>query len=193
MVTDFKSLDLTKKYSYADYLLWRFAERVELIKGLIYKMSPAPSERHQYISGNLYVELRRCVKKGKCRIYAAPFDVRLSATTTKDSEVYTVVQPDICVVCDLTKLDERGCMGAPNLIIEIVSPGNTRRELEDKYALYEENGVQEYWIVQPSDETISVFDLVGEKYALRKIYSNDCDISINVLDGAIINLKDVFS
>ncbi|MFM2386140.1 MAG: hypothetical protein RL660_897 [Bacteroidota bacterium] len=193
MVTDFKSLDLTKKYSYADYLLWRFAERVELIKGLIYKMSPAPSERHQYISGNLYVELRRCVKKGKCRIYAAPFDVRLSATTTKDSEVYTVVQPDICVVCDLTKLDERGCMGAPNLIIEIVSPGNTRRELEDKYALYEENGVQEYWIVQPSDETISVFDLVEEKYALRKIYSNDCDISINVLDGAIINLKDVFS
>jgi Uma2 family endonuclease len=194
MITSLSQLDLSKQYTYADYLTWNFKERVELIKGLIYKMSPAPSSVHQLISGYLHTDINNFLRKSDCKAFAAPFDVRLTnkRKSTEDNVIINVVQPDICVICDPSKIDKRGCLGAPNLVIEIVSKGNTKLELEQKFNLYEENAVQEYWIVQPGDQTVSVFDLVQDKYSLRQIYSNDSKIDVAVLPGLVLDMKDIF-
>lgn len=166
IITNIKQLDLKGSYTYADYLLWQFKERVELIKGKIFKMSPAPNSFHQDISGNLFFELRSYIKKGTCKLYAAPFDVRLInyKESTADNQITTVVQPDLCVICDRTKIDKKGCIGAPDLIIEILSPGNSKKEMNIKFDLYEENKVKEYWIVNPTDETIFIYVLENDKY-----------------------------
>jgi Uma2 family endonuclease len=166
IITNIKQLDLKGSYTYADYLMWQFKERVELIKGKVFKMSPAPSSFHQDISGNLFFELRNFVNKGSCKLYAAPFDVRLInfKESTADNQITTVVQPDLCVICDRNKIDKRGCVGSPDLIIEILSPGNSKKEMDIKYDLYEENKVLEYWIVNPSEKTISIFVLENNRY-----------------------------
>jgi Uma2 family endonuclease len=194
MITDIKDLDFTKQYTYADYLTWQFAERVEIIKGWVYQMSPAPSRLHQRISQTLSSEIYNFLKGNTCEVYSAPFDVRLinKRKSSADKEVINVVQPDICVICDVHKLDEKGCIGPPELIIEIVSKGNTKRDVQQKFDLYEENGVLEYWIVQPGDGTVSVFDLINEKYTLRKIYSEEDEIEVAVIPGLRLDMKMVF-
>ena len=166
IITNIKQLDLKGNYTYADYLLWEFKERVELIKGKIFKMSPAPSRLHQEMSGELYYILSRYFRKKTCRLYAAPFDVRLInfKESTTDNQITSVVQPDLCVICDSDKLDNRGCIGAPDLIIEILSPGNSNREMTLKFDLYEENGVKEYWIVNQSEKIILIYVLQDGKY-----------------------------
>lgn len=163
-ITDINQLDLNKIYSYADYLLWKFEERIELIKGRIFKMSPAPSRKHQDISMNLIGEMIPIFKGQKCKMYTAPFDVRFPKESTDNKTIYTVVQPDICIICDENKLDDKGCIGAPDLIVEILSPGNSKKELKNKFELYEEYGVKEYWIVNPLDEVVYVHTLENGKY-----------------------------
>jgi Uma2 family endonuclease len=166
VVTKFSDLDLNKKYSYADYLLWQFQERVELIKGKIFQMSPAPSRNHQVVSGRLNRYLDRYFEFHPCGLYYAPFDVRLVnfEKSTLDNKVFTVIQPDLCVVCDQHKLDDRGCLGSPDLVIEILSPGNSKKEMGVKFNLYEENKVKEYWIVEPAENSIFVYTLKDGKY-----------------------------
>ncbi|TXB63781.1 Uma2 family endonuclease [Phaeodactylibacter luteus] len=154
MITDINQLDLNKKYTYADYLQWGFKERVELIKGRVFKMSPAPSVKHQQVSRNLLHFLDALLWKQPCQLFHAPFDVKLNKKG-KD----TVVQPDICVVCEVSKLDEQSCNGAPDLIIEILSPGNSRKERKEKFELYEENEVKEYWLVDISENSVTVYTL----------------------------------
>ena len=162
VVTNFSDLDLTKQYSYSDYLLWQFSERVELIKGFIRKMSPAPNRFHQVVSQNLSGIFYNSFRKYPCDVYIAPFDVRLPIRSkTKDT---TVVQPDICVVCDKSKLDDAGCNGAPELMIEILSPNNSKHDLDTKFKLYEEAGVLEYWIVEPVEKMLLVYTLINGKY-----------------------------
>lgn len=159
MVTNFDDLDLDKKYSYADYLTWKFQERLEIIKGKIFKMSPAPSTLHQKVSSNLNGILWNEFKNHKCKLFSAPFDVRLldKKKSTLDKDVFTVVQPDLCVICDEEKLDLRGAFGAPDLVIEILSPGNSNKEMKYKFDLYEEAGVLEYWIVNPENKTLFIY------------------------------------
>ncbi len=154
MIKDFNELDLTKQYTYSDYLTWQFKERVELIRGWVMKMSPAPNRRHQRVSRIIERSLDNFLVGTNCEMYHAPFDVLLSRQGND-----TVVQPDICVICDKSKLTEQGCTGAPDLVIEILSPGNSRRELKEKFELYEENGVQEYWIADPANEDITIYTL----------------------------------
>ncbi len=193
-ITKFSQLDLTKRYSYADYLTWQFQERVELIKGWILKMSPAPSMHHQSSSTTIQGEMYSYFKKSSCRLFVAPFDVRLldKRKSKEDRKVYTVVQPDICVICDEQKLDERGCIGAPDLIVEIVSPGNSKREMKTKYDLYEENSVREYWIANPLEKNIMLYVLKAKKYQLKKIFFDDETIESAIFKGLKIELKDVF-
>jgi len=166
IITNIKQLDLNGSYTYADYLLWQFKDRVEIIKGKIFKMSPAPSRSHQEISMTVTLILAKFLKNQPCKLYAAPFDVRLInfKESTKDNQITSVVQPDLCVVCDADKLDDRGCVGAPDLIIEIVSPGNSSREMTIKFDLYEENGVKEYWIVNQAEKTILIYVLKENKF-----------------------------
>jgi Uma2 family endonuclease len=166
MITDINQLDLNKTYSYADYLTWQFQEKLELIKGRVFKMSPAPSTSHQRISGKLHGRLFNFLEPHPCNLFAAPFDVRLldKKKSTLDKEIYTVVQPDLCIICDETKLDERGAIGAPDLVIEILSPGNSNKEMKYKFDLYEEAEVLEYWIVNPADKTVLIYVLKENQF-----------------------------
>ncbi len=187
-------LDPEKLYSYADYFRWKFMERVELIKGLIYKMSPAPSPGHQIIFGKIFLKFGNFFLHKNCNVFAAPFDVRLpdAKKQNADAQVFTVVQPDICVVCDAEKIDDRGCIGAPDLVIEILSPGNTQKEMGVKFALYEENGVKEYWLVQPQDRVILVYVLKDSKYYGLKPFTADDEISSTLFAELSFKVAEIF-
>jgi len=195
-ITDISELDLNGTYSYADYLLWRFEERLELIKGKIFKMSPAPSVRHQRIASRLHTYIGRHFFNKSCELFSAPFDVRLldiKKSKKANQDIYTVVQPDLCVICDKNKLDERGCLGSPDLIVEILSPGNSKKEMKIKYALYEEAGVQEYWVVFPSEYVLQQFVLNEKgKYELRGIFTEDEIFTAHLFPDLEINLGEVF-
>lgn len=160
-ITSLSQLDLNGSYSYADYLLWKFKERVEIIKGKIMEMSPAPTRFHQRISMKLTSRFLQFFDNHECQLYAAPFDVRFP---DENGKIKTVVQPDLCVICDQTKLDDKGCIGAPDLVVEILSPSNSKREMKDKYELYQEQGVKEYWLVYPDTQHIQIFVLQNGKY-----------------------------
>ncbi len=169
-IYDIDQLDFTKQYTYTDYLTWHFKERVELIKGWIKKMSPAPKRKHQKISGNIFGYIWNFVRLNKklCQIYEAPFDVRLIKNKGTSKEINTVVQPDICIICDTNKLDDYGCIGAPDLIVEVLSLSTSKNDYGIKFDLYQESGVKEYWIVNPELHTIEVYTLTKGKYQLFK-------------------------
>jgi len=154
-------LDPSGIYSYADYLTWKFDVCIELIRGKLF-MSPAPNVKHQQLVWRLNGMLYPIFTGAVCQAFTAPFDVRLydaKKSRKQNSDVFTVVQPDLCVICDPSKLDDHGCNGAPDWIIEILSPGNSAREMKIKFEIYEEAGVSEYWIVQPEYECIEQFVL----------------------------------
>lgn len=194
-ITSIDQLSPDGVYSYADYLTWKFDERVELIKGKLFKMSPAPNRMHQRIAGDMFSQIHQFLMENPCQTYFAPFDVRLldsKRSKKADQDIYSVVQPDICVICDLDKLDDKGCIGAPDWIIEILSPGNSKKELNEKYRLYEENGVREYWIVHPNDQTIAIFELKDDRYQLRKLYSSEEEVSVSIFPDLVMDLQKVF-
>jgi Uma2 family endonuclease len=178
MIVSLQNLDPNQKYSYADYLTWQFEERIELLKGYFRQMA-APNTKHQRASKRLMNIFENHFQNKKCEAFYAPFDVRLynrQKSILADQEVFTVVQPDICVVCDDAKIDERGCNGAPELIIEILSQSNKQTDLKDKYHLYAESGVTEYWIIYPQDEVVHQYVLHDEKYELHNVYTKPDDI-----------------
>lgn len=186
-------LDFSKTYTYADYFKWRFDERLELIKGKIFTMSPAPSRSHQEISISISAKLVNYLKGKPCKVYAAPFDVRLPRTSKEDAAIYTVVQPDICVICDLSKLDDRGCVGAPDIVLEILSPGNNKKELRNKFEVYQEAGVKEYWIIHPSERTFLKYNLseAGEFQPSMLMTMGDF-VTSDILPGFVLDLSEVF-
>ncbi len=157
----FADLDLNKSYTYADYLSWDFPERLELLLGRIFRMSPGPSTGHQDISRKLTLRLGAFFEEHACKLFAAPFDVRLPLPPdrVRPEQIDTVVQPDLCVVCDLRKLDKRGCLGPPDWIIEIMSPHTSKKDAQQKFDLYQRSGVREYWLVYPAEKQIAVFTL----------------------------------
>lgn len=191
IITNIEQLDpINGVYTYADYVLWKIKDRLEILKGKIFKMSPAPAISHQKISGNLYGEMYHYFKGKSCKLFAAPFHVVLK---NKKGIEDSVVQPDICVVCDPKKLEnDKRCLGAPDLIIEILSPGNTKKEMRDKYELYEEAGVYEYWVVRPIDKEITQFVLENDKYrALPPIIEGDM-ISSAKFPELTVATEDIF-
>jgi Uma2 family endonuclease len=189
------NLDLNKRYTFADYLTWLDNIRRELIYGFVNSMTPAPSTLHQSISGQIYGLLWQYLRMGKCKVFAAPFDVRFPSNRdeTSDDKIFTVVQPDICIVCDPAKLDDKGCIGAPDLIVEIISLSTAKKDIADKFKLYEENGVLEYWIVQPNDQTLTVFYLENGKYQHKGLYTKGSKVPVLIFDGdLIVDLDEVF-
>jgi len=194
MIRLLSQLDLKKRYNYSDYILWQFQERVELLKGLIFPMA-APSPIHQEISSNLHGFLWSFLRKKSCKLYAAPFDVRLPLPNSKatDDKINTVVQPDLCVICDEDKIKKQGCVGAPDLVVEILSPGNSRREMRDKFELYEEAGVLEYWIIDPSRKSVLTYILKEGIFTsfLHPLTDEDVLTSF-VFEDLQINLAEVF-
>jgi Uma2 family endonuclease len=187
------SLSADRLYTYADYMLWELEERVELIKGKIFNMSPAPSRIHQEVLGQLHLEIGTHFRRNKCSVYVAPFDVRLpKAGATADEQVQTVVQPDLCVICDKSKLDERGCLGAPDLVVEILSPGNSKKEVRQKFEVYQEAGVREYWLVNYYERMVQVFVLKESKFiGLPPVVEEDTLTSV-VFPELKIDLEVIF-
>ncbi|MCD5406806.1 MAG: Uma2 family endonuclease [Desulfotomaculum sp.] len=182
-----------KKYTYGDYLNWPGDQRWELIAGVAYNMSPAPARKHQGISGALFTQLYNYLKGKNCKVYHAPFDVRLPVGNEKDEDVQTVVQPDITVICDHSKLDDKGCRGNPDLVIEIISPATLRKDIKEKFNLYEQVGVKEYWIVYPLEKTVTVFKLDSSgKYGRPEVYAEEEQVKVEIFDDLIIDLAVVF-
>ncbi len=189
------NLDLNKRYTFADYLTWLDDKRRELINGFVQLMTPAPSRIHQRISGAIYGQFWNQLRKQNCEVYHAPFDVRFPSNPAEvsDDKIFTVVQPDIAVICDISKLDDKGCIGAPDLIVEILSLNSTKRDIEEKFKLYQENGVKEYWIIHPNDQTATIFFLENDKYQLRGIFTKGTQITPSIFAGKIsIDLEIVF-
>jgi Uma2 family endonuclease len=199
IVTKLSDLDANGFYSYADYLTWQLDETVELIKGKIMAMCPAPNVCHQRISWQLNGALFQYFKNKKCAAFAAPFDVKLynrqKSLLLTNTETHNVVQPDLCVICDPEKLTEQGCDGAPDWIIEILSKGNSKREMQLKYALYQENGVREYWLIYPYEKAVHQFVLNEhtEKYDLIAMFSDEDTVSPHLFPDLQIDLADVFA
>jgi Uma2 family endonuclease len=193
---DTLNLDVNKRYSYADYLTWMDDIRRELFDGFIQLMTPSPSRTHQKTSTNLISIYWNFLHDKTCEVYHAPSDVRFpkNSKNTADEQIYTVLQPDIYVVCELSKLDDRGCLGAPDLVIEIVSAGNSKRDVKDKFEIYQEHGVREYWIINPTDENVNVFllDEAG-KFRFVGMYAGDDQIPVNIFNGELkVDLLEVF-
>ncbi|WP_353484358.1 Uma2 family endonuclease [Haliscomenobacter sp.] len=192
-ITKLSQLDPEGYYTYADYLNWKFQERVELIRGHLFPMSPAPNLTHQRIAGNLYVPFWLHFKNNPCQVFFAPFDVRLPISLKK-GQATTVVQPDICIICDSQKLDEKGCNGAPDLVVEVLSPGNSQKEMREKYRVYEEAGVKEYWLVHPLDREVRIYalDEKGVFIGLAPVIQDDI-LQSAIFPGLEIDLKAVFA
>lgn len=183
------------RYTFADVLTWPDDERAELINGEVFMMTPAPSRGHQGISVELTRQFANYLEGKKCKAYHAPFDVRLfeeDGDTPED--VDTVVEPDLVVICDPSKLDDRGCKGAPDMVVEILSPSTQRHDRLVKLGLYQRAGVREYWIVNPEDQTVQVMLLDGDGVLqLHEVYDRQGVAKVNVLDGCFIELSKVFA
>lgn len=182
------------RYTFADVLTWDDGERAELIDGEVFLMAPAPSRVHQGISMELSRQFGNYLEGKRCQVYAAPFDVRLfekDGDTPED--VDTVVEPDLVVICDRSKLDDRGCKGAPDLVVEILSPTTQRHDRLVKLGLYQRAGVREYWIVDPDSSTVQVFLQQDGSLQLHEVYDRQGVAKVNVLEGCFIELEKVFS
>ena len=180
------------RYTYADYLTWEDDQRVELIKGKVFPFAAAPRTNHQRVSVKIATALFNFLRGKSCEVFSAPFDVRLPSRSLKNEDIDTVVQPDLCVICDPEKLDELGCIGAPDLIVEILSPGNNRKELQNKYAVYEESGVREYWVIHPDQGSLMIYMLDNGKYTPSRLFTLGDVVSSKAVPGFNLDLSEVF-
>lgn len=156
------------RFTYGDYVKWQGDERWELIGGEVYLMSPAPSRAHQAILAQLTFQAQSYFDDKPCQVYFAPFDVRFPESAEPDDEIDTVLQPDLVVICDADKLDDAGARGAPDWVVEILSPSTTGRDRVAKRAVYERHGVREYWVVDPTSRVVIVHELRNGAFRVRE-------------------------
>lgn len=183
-----------KKYTCKDYLSWPDNERWELIYGIAYDMSPAPSRQHQWIIAQLTHDLVAFFRDKSCHVYPAPFDVYFPEKEETEEDISTIVQPDISIICDIKKLDSSGCKGSPDLIVEVISPHTALKDKKDKFYLYEQQKVKEYWIIYPVEMIVELYSL-GEngKYKFPEVYGKDDTMKAGIFPGLVIDLAQVFS
>jgi Uma2 family endonuclease len=177
-------------FTYGDYRRWPDEERWELIDGEAWDMSPAPTRPHQQMVVELTTQIHDHLRDKPCEVYSAPFDVRLPRADEADDEVDDVVQPDISVICDATKLDNAGCRGAPDWIIEVLSPRTAVKDQTVKRDLYERNGVREYWLVHPTDRVLTIYRLVDGAYGKPHVQGLTGETPVGVVDGLAIRWAD---
>lgn len=181
-----------KKHTYADYKTWPEHERWEIIDGVPY-MQSTPKWQHQSISSELHRQISNYLMDKPCRVFASPFDLCLAEYTENDDEISNIIQPDIVVVCDETKLRKTGYFGVPTLIIEISSPSTARQDRVVKFNKYEIASVKEYWIVDPDGKYINVFTLQENKrYGRPEAYTEEDKVQLSVFPDCTIDLKPVF-
>lgn len=181
-----------EQFTFADILTWDEGEHIEIIHGELFMMA-LPSRIHQEISGELFRQLANFLEGKPCKVYHAPFGVRpFEQSKDTPEEVDTIVEPDISVVCDQSKLDEHGCKGAPDLIIEILSPSTRRHDRLVKLNLYQRAGVREYWIADPDNQSVQVFTQDNGVLKIHEDYGREDVAKVNVLEGCFIELNKVF-
>lgn len=182
-----------ERFNYADYLAWPDGERWEIIEGVAYNMSPAPGTAHQAVSFALSGVLHRVLQGKRCRAFAAPFDVRLAENRDgEDEHIATVVQPDIVVICDEEKLDRRGCLGAPDVAVEILSPATSYKDQTEKLHVYEKYGIQEYWIINPEARYAMVYRLEGRQYGKPKYLAEKDILESRAVKGLSFILSEIW-
>lgn len=186
---------LDGKYTYADYKNWSNDERWEIIAGEAWDMSPAPSRKHQWLVMELGTRFNYFLRNRKCQIYPAPFDVFFPDEENElEDSINTIVQPDLTLICDKNKLIDKGCFGAPDLVVEILSPYTSKKDLDEKFHLYEKSGVKEYWVVDPGSSSIQVFTLDENlRYKDGKVFVHEGELKTKLLEGFSIDLHDLFS
>jgi Uma2 family endonuclease len=184
--------DASGSYTVEDYLKWTYEGLFELIKGQVFKMSPSPSTRHQEISMNLTRKFLNYFDRNACKLYAAPLDVYLMQEGEELKRGKNVVQPDLVVVCNEKKLTDYGCVGAPDLVVEIISPHTSNRDLRLKFDLYEEYGIKEYWIVYPQDKIVQIFTLKEGMYGRPKSYNHEGEACSEIFPELKVDLAEVF-
>lgn len=172
-------------HTYGEYFGWPENDRYELVDGIAYSV-PAPARRHQEVLLELFRQIADALDGTPCRPYVAPFDVRLPKADEPDARVDTVVQPDISVVCDRAKLDERGCRGAPDWIVEVLSPATASHDQIVKRAAYEGAGVREYWLVHPTDRVVTGYTLVDGGYGKPAVYELTGELAAAVLPEVVV-------
>ncbi|OGK12574.1 MAG: hypothetical protein A2W80_14535 [Candidatus Riflebacteria bacterium GWC2_50_8] len=183
--------DSQEEFSYADYLKWPQDERFEIIDGISYAMN-APLRIHQEFLVEFTRQFANHFKNKTCKVYVAPFDVRLASRSKRDDEIFDVVQPDISIICDPDKLDDKGCLGAPDLIIEILSPATMSYDNVRKRALYEKTGVREFWLVHPTDCLVMAYRLKDGLYGKPEIFDRESGAQSAIFPDLKIDLIEVF-
>lgn len=181
------------RYTFADVLTWDSGERAEIIDGEAVMMAPPPSSTHQEISFELCRQIGNYLKGKRCKAYPAPFAVRLfEADGDRPEDVDTMVEPDISIICDQSKIDKRGCKGAPDMVVEILSPSTQRHDRFTKFSLYQRAGVREYWIVDPDSKTVQSFILEDGHYSVKEFGTAGDKMKVYVLEDCVIDLPEVF-
>ncbi|WP_144461489.1 Uma2 family endonuclease [Siminovitchia fortis] len=180
-----------ERYTYADYLTWDEGARLELIDGKIFNMSPAPSRRHQQVLGELFTAFSVFLRDKKCNAFFAPFDVRLFTENKQADEIDHVVQPDLSIVCDQEKLDDKGCNGAPDMIIEVLSPSSVKMDRWIKFRLYEKAGVKEYWLVDPMNNSIEIHLLNNGIFEFHGVFTKEDTISVHIFPDLKLDLHQI--
>ncbi|MBT3274006.1 MAG: Uma2 family endonuclease [Spirochaetales bacterium] len=182
-------------YTYGDYKTWPDDERWELIHGTAWNMSPAPSRSHQWLVVDLAAQLHAFLAGQDCELYIAPFDVFLpESSEIEEDSIDTVVQPDLAVICDTGKLNQRGCLGPPDLIVEIISPYTSKKDLNEKFQLYESSGVKEYWIFDPGNKSLQLFSPQDSAhYDDGRVYVIDGIAESIVLRGLKIDIEILYN
>ena len=181
-----------KLYTLADLLSWEEEVRMELIDGVPIMMA-TPVRAHQKSVRELFGQLYNYLKGKQCEVYTAPFAVRLfEQEGDRPENVGTVVEPDISVVCSPDKLDDIGCKGAPDFIIEVLSPSTQRHDRLTKFNLYQRAGVREYWIADPANQSVQAFLLEDGRYSIKELGIPGDRLRVSVLEDCVLDLTDVF-
>src|SRR5690554_4705218 len=183
--------DLTGTYTARDYITWKTEELMELIRGKIFKMTPSPLWRHQEVLGELHLLFRKYIMN-PCKVGLSQLDVYLIHPGEDWKDTKNIFQPDLYIICDLEKIHRRGCMGAPDLVVEILSPGTAAKDLGLKRDLYEEYGVKELWIVHPNDGTVVVHVLENGRYRVLPIFAKGQILQSSTFPKLKLDLDDVF-
>jgi Uma2 family endonuclease len=178
----------TQQHTYGEYLTWSDDHRAELIDGIAYiKEPPAPSRLHQELVGKLYYQVCTALEGKPCHVYIAPFDVRLPTSDEADEKIDTVVQPDVLIVCDRHKLDQRGMRGAPDWLAEVLSPSTATHDQVIKLPVYERAGVPEVWLIHPTDRTLTIYRLEDGRYGRPTILELKGQTPLTAVPGVSID------
>lgn len=184
-----------RMYTYADYLAWSEEERIEIINGTP-MLQASPSRVHQEILSELHRQIANYLVDKEYKVYPAPFHVVLEPgeSTQDQGNKVDVVEPDLTIICDLSKLDDRGCQGNPDMVIEITSPSTARRDKVEKFNKYEQAGIKEYWIVEPTEKIVSVYTLQdNDRFGRPDLYTEEDQVKVTLFEDLVIELRMVFS